>query len=559
MAVAAVRALRPRPVVGRRIVGTRDDRLVGRVRAGDEAAFEIVYDRYHRGLLAFCRHMLGNREEAEDVLQHTFVSAFRALRAGSDDVNLKPWLYAIARNRCLSSIRARREQVELGEVSSRPSCFDGLADEVEQRDELRELVGDLQRLPEQQRAAIVLFELGDHSHEEIAAVLDVRTEKVKALVFQAREGLLRARRARDTPCAEIREQLATLTGRSLRRGAIRRHVDGCRSCAGFEVQIRRQRSSFALIMPVVPALGLKASVLGTVFGGGGGVVAVTSVGAGAGATAAVGAGTGGGGLAAASAGTVTAGVASTGAGGVAGGLVGVGVVAEVGVTAGGVAGGLASLGVNGVVAKILTVAVVAGGGAGYASTQEPSPAPVPALERPMAASPATSPVAPASSAVPPTVAPTLTAEAASPPPPVADRAGDAGPPAPAVLPPESMVFETPAVDSAGPPPPPTELGSGTASSPDVTVVSGSSPTTGVTSAPADPAAVLPGDPAVVPGDPVAPTATEPGPVLGGDPVAPDPVAPDPVAPDPLAPDPVAPDPLAPAPVAPDPSAPLVGS
>ena len=92
-----------------------------------------------------------------------------------------------------------------------------MAAQIEQRADLRDLVEELQRLPDDQRAALVLFELGDESHEQIAAVLGVRREKVKALVFQAREALLRARAARETPCVEIREQLATLTGRVPRR------------------------------------------------------------------------------------------------------------------------------------------------------------------------------------------------------------------------------------------------------------------------------------------------------------------------------------------------------
>ena len=51
----------------------------GCVDAMDDAAFEALYDRYHRNLLAFCRHMVGSREEAEDVLQHTFLAAYRGL------------------------------------------------------------------------------------------------------------------------------------------------------------------------------------------------------------------------------------------------------------------------------------------------------------------------------------------------------------------------------------------------------------------------------------------------------------------------------------------------
>ena len=82
-------------------------------RSGDDAAFEALYDAYHRKLLTFCRHMLGSREEAEDAVQHTFLAAYRCLRAGDEVAELKPWLYTIARNRCLSVMRARREEIEL--------------------------------------------------------------------------------------------------------------------------------------------------------------------------------------------------------------------------------------------------------------------------------------------------------------------------------------------------------------------------------------------------------------------------------------------------------------
>ena len=106
----------------------------------------------------------------------------------------------------------------------RPSAgsFEGMSAQVQLRADLRELVEELQRLPDDQRAALVLFELGDQSHAQIAAVLGVRREKVKALVFQAREALMRARDARATPCVEIREQLATVAGRVPRRSMARR-------------------------------------------------------------------------------------------------------------------------------------------------------------------------------------------------------------------------------------------------------------------------------------------------------------------------------------------------
>jgi hypothetical protein len=116
----------------------------------------------------------------------------------------------------------------------------------------------------------VLFELGDHGHEEIAEILGVRREKVKALVFQARESLASWRRARETPCVEIREQLATARGAALKRATLRRHVARCEGCSEFAAEVRRQRVAMAALLPVVPAVGLKAAVLGAVGAGAGG-------------------------------------------------------------------------------------------------------------------------------------------------------------------------------------------------------------------------------------------------------------------------------------------------
>src|SRR3954465_13987520 len=133
---------------------------------GSEAAFEAIYDRHHRGLIAFCRHMLRSREEAEDALQHTFAAAYRALTSGKGDppAALKPWLYTIARNRCLTVLRARRTREAVPDTPADGTVGDGLADAVQLRADLRDLVEDLHRLPDDQRAALVLFELGDHSH-----------------------------------------------------------------------------------------------------------------------------------------------------------------------------------------------------------------------------------------------------------------------------------------------------------------------------------------------------------------------------------------------------------
>ena len=88
-----------------------DERLVQQIRRGNELAFEVAFERHGGGILGFCRHMLGSREEAEDAVQHTFAAAYRDLQRDDErEITLKPWLYTIARNRCLSVLRARREQ-----------------------------------------------------------------------------------------------------------------------------------------------------------------------------------------------------------------------------------------------------------------------------------------------------------------------------------------------------------------------------------------------------------------------------------------------------------------
>jgi RNA polymerase sigma factor (sigma-70 family) len=244
-----------------------DERLVEQVRRGNEAAFEVVFDRHHRGILSFCRHMLASPDEAEDAVQQTFISAFDSLQGSERDVKLKAWLYTIARNRCLSILRARREQpAELDDV---PTV--GLAEEVQQRSDLRELLDDLRGLPVDQRAALVLSEIGDLSHADVGAIVGCEAAKVKSLVFQARSSLIESRRARDIPCSEIREQLATATGGALRRGPLRRHLRACEGCAEFRDEVMRQRKAIALLLPVIPSLGLKKGALAALgIGGGGG-------------------------------------------------------------------------------------------------------------------------------------------------------------------------------------------------------------------------------------------------------------------------------------------------
>lgn len=240
-----------------------DARLVALIREGRPGAFEALYDRHHRPILSFCKHMLGTLEEAEDAVQHTFLAAYNGLLTSDEPIHLRAWLFAIARNRCYSILRRRREQSFTGIAEP---ATEGLAAVVQRREDLRDLVVDMRRLPDDQRAALVLAELDSLSHEQIALVLGVPTRKVKALVFQARESLLASRSARDMDCSEIREQLINLRGGALRRTHLRRHLHDCAGCREFRRQADRQRRQLRVVLPVTAPVALKGALLSATVG-----------------------------------------------------------------------------------------------------------------------------------------------------------------------------------------------------------------------------------------------------------------------------------------------------
>src|SRR5947209_13338786 len=251
-------------VAPRLLRAATDVRLVALVRQGQAAAFEAIYDRYHRPIMSFCRHMLGDPEEAADAVQHTFASAYTAITGSDKPLLLRPWLFTIARNRCYSVLRARREQ-PAGDLVE--PATEGLAAQVQRREDLRQLLVDMRELPDEQRAALVLAELGALSHNEIGSTLGVPPAKVKALVFQARESLIASRSARDTDCSEIRRELANGRGAALRRANLRRHLRQCQGCREYRRAVQRNRRSLAAILPVAPAVGLKETILGATSGG----------------------------------------------------------------------------------------------------------------------------------------------------------------------------------------------------------------------------------------------------------------------------------------------------
>jgi RNA polymerase sigma factor (sigma-70 family) len=312
-----------------------DAKLIAMARSGNPSAFETIVDRYQGRLLGFCRQMLGSTEDAEDVLQEVFVNAYKAMLRDEREINLRPWLYRIARNRCLNHLRKptadAQESMDMVPAVEASST----AERVHNREEFRQLLVDVKKLPETQRSALLLREMDALSYEEIAAAMETTVPSVKSLLVRARISLAEASQARLLTCGEVHVELSE-AAEGLRKvsGPVRRHVRECDECADFRSQVRSNEKALAALFPVGALVALKgfiASKLGFGAGGAG-----------------------------------TAGAGATGAGAAAGGAAGAGAVGGVSaaIGGGGAAGGIGALGGaigTKAVAGVVTAAVITAG------------------------------------------------------------------------------------------------------------------------------------------------------------------------------------------------------
>lgn len=286
-----------------------DERLVSLTRRGNEAAFETLIARYRTRLLAFCRHMVGSTEDAEDILQEVFVSAYRAMLADDRELNVRPWLYRIARNRSLNHLRRPRptgmDSMDIFEGGAAVATADRVHDKLD----LEDLVEDVKRLPETQRTALMLREMGDLSYDQIAEAMDTTIPSVKSLLVRARVSLAEAAESRRLSCSEVRLELgAVAEGLQKLTSPARRHVGDCERCRSFKKELANTNRKLTMIAPVGIFAACKAFFGLKLFGGAtasGGSAAAT-IGSGAAGTTAAATGVAGSGAATLSLGAVAA-------------------------------------------------------------------------------------------------------------------------------------------------------------------------------------------------------------------------------------------------------------
>lgn len=179
-----------------------ESELLTRLRAGEDSAYEELVRTYSSRLLAVARRIVGNDEEARDVIQDAFLNAFRSLRNFHGDARLSTWLHRIVVNSALMKLRTRKRKPEEsiepllpafladGHYAEKFSAWGEQADAALSRTETQELVRrHIDELPESFRTVLVLRDIEGLDTEETARVLDTTPNAVKIRLHRARAAL----------------------------------------------------------------------------------------------------------------------------------------------------------------------------------------------------------------------------------------------------------------------------------------------------------------------------------------------------------------------------------
>ena len=184
---------------------TRSDvQLMLDVKAGDEASFELLLHRYRTPLVNFLYRMVRSREQAEDLAQEVFVRVYRAREEYVPSAKFTTWLFRIATNLALNSLRDHRHQkqevsmdapltVDAEDGDERPfevaDKHPTIEQELVEEDRKKMIRHAIEKLPEKQRAAVLLHKYQELDYGEIAKILSCSESALKSLLFRAYETL----------------------------------------------------------------------------------------------------------------------------------------------------------------------------------------------------------------------------------------------------------------------------------------------------------------------------------------------------------------------------------
>lgn len=171
--------------------------VVSRAQDGNTVAFEMLIDHYQTPLFRYVYRLLGDRGNAEDVVQETFIAAWRGLPTITTPAAFRGWLYQIATRRAFDALRARRPQVEWpseddvhpSSVNAKQGNHDDPAQLAVQMAQFEALQQALATLPPQQRAAWSMQRIDGLSYDEIATALSLPVSTVRGRIARARQTL----------------------------------------------------------------------------------------------------------------------------------------------------------------------------------------------------------------------------------------------------------------------------------------------------------------------------------------------------------------------------------
>ena len=272
-----LRDARRSPVLLDRLLS--DERLARRCAEGDVNAFSVLYERHHQALYRYCRSIVRDPEDAADALQSAMTKALAGIGGRDPRAPLRGWLFRIAHNESISLLR-RRSTTAAEALDPERLLGPDVEATAERREALAQLVRDLHSLPERQRGALLMREVGGLSHGEIAAAFGVSAGAVKQSIFEARTALHDEAAGREMSCDTVQRALSDGDGRTARQRRIRGHLRQCEQCAGFQSALRARQADLRAVTPLLPA-GSAAAILSGIVGGGGGGLVATLLGGGA--------------------------------------------------------------------------------------------------------------------------------------------------------------------------------------------------------------------------------------------------------------------------------------
>lgn len=169
-----------------------DRRLVELVLEGDDAAFEYLFDRYRDAIRRLFVQRLCGADDADDLLQETFVKVYINLNRYRPDYTFGQWIYTIARNTFIDYVRRRQEELPIDERFAVPASGTPTPEEsVINLQRQQQIEYYLSQLPPRYRRLIEMRFFDEYSYEEIAAKLSLPLGTVKTQIHRARERMCR--------------------------------------------------------------------------------------------------------------------------------------------------------------------------------------------------------------------------------------------------------------------------------------------------------------------------------------------------------------------------------